>query len=512
MMRKSTLVFLLMALHCHLYAQVFEYDDEKAKDRLNHSDTTAGAAHVAAQRSLWSLSSSKDASAWVKPVRRNGRWTTISVNNRASIRVNGRTSNKRTSSGSRQRSSFFLQKQAERAAARAEAARKKEEEKRRRMEENIRDFNMGYDRYKSNMGDYYQNKVAEDTWLHTEGARRLDDRVSAWDLTSPPDPTPPPAKPQGKSGAQLASMLREKKEEHKEETQDVIFVWESFETNQRHQNAIIDKFDPWISLYNNGRLDEWEESRLQQSLSASTLSSVSVKNTSCEVSEVLMVPNFQLPLYASISILPASGPVLLDGNEFCFLEDTQYHFYKWTSNLNVEMIAVCGDRTFVKVGRRVLELIDDSSTLMCEFDTDDFCLQDETDTSFIIFSRARNLSVAVRININNLTFSELVRTTIPIRKVLSDGISVFALVGQGKLMEFSEHPRVVYESTDKINDICMIDKGILLASEKQIVLMPSSEVVYVLHKAGARSLFFDGEELYAITINNKIIRYEIKNC
>ena len=485
---------------------------ESEHEAIANDPYSTGRARKAQVESLWSLS---DPNFNFKRVDDKGGWHTEEVNGRPrsintprSAAVPRQVSKKR-SSGSQTGTHVevnpnFMKKrrqQIQEAQERAaEEQRRREAERRRiRAANKIKQANL----YNAAMSSYrMQNNQGV-----MESIARLD-QIHAVDYANVPQGDAG-LKLNTLSGKDMADMLKDK-----EESGDIEIVWlASNEERPNKQNVSIGQEEPekHLNLYDDGgynlnSLNLWEKALLSETpvVRYTTL----VRTTQWE--KTLLIESEWLNLDSfNITTLPDMGCVALLGDSILLLDNDSLTILKWNVEANVTQVITCGDRVFGKRNNQIVEIKEDDLEVFCELDNDEFSIYQETDSTLVIGAEVFDLFVVTRININTLTYDELLRTPTTIRKVVSNGTVVFVLLKK-RIMEISLTPQLFYHSDTRINDICMCRDGLLLATDKVVLLLKSPKEVFTFADEGASHLWCDGTDIYMINLRGDLLRYSKK--
>ncbi len=504
----KTLIFFSLCLVTTLSTQAQSEEDDK--DAIANNAYGAAAAANAAQESLWSLSSSD--MKWTMPEfsSTNG-WQAVSVP-QTNINVTVNTHQKQYNSAPKkstgqtifEKNAASHSAQTDRAVAgmkrlqawREEAARRAEEERRRKAEEDRRDFEAGYANHKMSTAAYYSNKYAQDSWLHTEGVRRLENVDPLERANIPTEKAKQNIKT--KSGSQLADMLKQ------QTGIEVVIV--TVDDSKRKSNVIINSPEARIDLFDNMRTSSEDENQWLTTLTESN-PDVRISDKKCYAhNKELLSLGGSIPLDSlNINVLPWSGCIVYMDDSIMYL-DSKRGQTLCQPTCSVIDITLCGNRLFGKSKNQIVEIIGNNTIPLCTFSTEDFRIIPDSDTSILIHSNILWISTLLRFNIEKKSYSELARTEIPIRKVVSNGSIVIALIDDF-IMRIDSEPKLIYCSTSHINDICMSLEGLLVATNKNMMLLSNQEEACIFAADKATKVFCDYEDIYAITTDNNLIKF-----
>lgn len=511
---KLIIVFLLAGCN-NLFAQLGnETSNEEEKDQIARGDNAMNAQ----RESAWSLSSSNFD--WKAPMQVNGRWEVVSLPSRnVSVSIPSTTTRKRRGYTQSQVKAYKKAKRAQehndwvdRRNAEIEAAneasrRRAEERKRRIEEENRRDRERGYIEYYARMSGYHQANAARDRWMATEGVRHLKEYYHAIDMAQIPQRQVTP-KMEGMSGKELAGILKAQEENVSEGDLIVTFV-DGNENRENKRNVTIQQDNKYIDLFDDGGYDQDEVSQWNTAvMSESPIVQSSVRHQIVqEYSGTLLIEKERLNLdRLNITTMPNMGCVALIGDSVLLLDNDSLPFLKWSVESNVSQVITCGERTFGKQDFSIVEINDDSLSVVCELESDDFCIYPETDSTFILCAKVLDLSIVTRINVSGLTYDELLRIPSYIHKIVSNGTVTLALL-DNRIIDISKSPALFYHSKARINDICMCADGLLLATDEMVLLLKSPIETLTFTDEGATRLWCDGADVYLINRKGNLLRY-----
>lgn len=501
-MKQISVLIILFGLS---FPYVRSQDD---RDEINNNRHDTAAASRAARESLWSMSNFNPTTV-VKPTyNRTTGWGTTSA--RASVGgITFDNSSSQPSKHSNSGSTIWEQNarshaaQTDRAVAgmkrlqawKEDARRRAEEEKRRKAAEDRRDFEQGYANHKMSTSNYYAEKTAEDTWLHTEGVRRLE-QIDATDRARIPNATPQPTV-DTKSGVQLADLLNDSRH---------IQVVMIQPRNEQRRTDVTLTGNAAYDIFDGGRtydLDEWTwDNAVEAPLPEVTRLDTACMNTKEEI--LLDDDTFDLQSL-NISTLQYKGCVLLIEDSMFFLDGNDDDD-SWYLPDTLEQIVVCGARLFGKKANRVLEISGQRATTMCTFETGDFQLVGGYGDKIIVLSKTGDLSVVLTIDPEKGTLDELARTSYNIRHVVAHGDNILALVDDC-IMRIDGDPRLLYCNEEHVYDICLTAEGLLVATQGKIAMLSPQSTLCDYSSEGALRLWYDNENVYAINSNNQLIKY-----
>lgn len=510
------LILILLSISCNnLFAQLGnETSDEEEKDRIARGDNGM----KAQQESTWSLSDRNFN--WKAPMQENGRWEAVSVPSRkVNITVPSSTTKNRSGNTQKQREAYKKAKRVQEhndwvdrrnaeIEAANEAARRRAEERRRRIEEeNRRDRERGYREYYARMSSYHQANANRDRWMATEGVRHLKEDYHAMDMAQIPEGKVTP-KMEGMSGKELAEVLKPKKERLAEG--DVIVTFTNKKENRKNRESVaIQQNKKYIDLFDDGGYDQNEADEWKKAITSEfpLVESSLEQQSALGYSRTLLIEKEKLNLNKfNITTLPNMGCVALIGDSVLFLDNENLPSVKWSVESNVSQVITCGERTFGKKDFKIVEIKKEGLSVVCELENDNFCIYPETNRTFILCAKILDLSIVTRINVSDMKYDELLRIPSFIRKIVSNNTITLALLDD-RIIDIRKSPTLFYRSKERINDICMCNEGLLLATNKTVLLLKSPTEVLNFTENGAIQLWCDGTDIYMIDNKGNLLRY-----
>lgn len=509
MKQSLTIIFFLCLIYFPLAAQNDD-EDPRIKDSIINDRHSAAAAANAARESGWSLSS--NTFEWKKPVYNKQKgWHTESVNQKVNVNITipsqrptssrGRSiseMNAQSRANQTNRTVYFQKKQ-------LESRQRAQEERRRRIEaENQRDYAQGYHQHKAQTAGFYMNKAAEDAWLHTEGVRLLEN-INAVDKANIPDasiPTPL----ETKKGYQLASLLHEDSLPI-EKNQHVQVIILDIPNEERKFNVDLNIHDTPYNLIDNGRVYELDEWSWETAFSKETIIPQSSLKNCFSVEEEILIDGKTLYLDSFyISTLPYNGCVAFFTDTILYINNAE----PFPLPAEITQMVICGHRIIGKLRNTIVEISGNNATTLYSFETEQFDLSHDTDTTLLLLSNSWEVSVVARINIKKNSLDEIARTGYNIRKVVSSGNKILGLV-DNCILNLNENIDLLYcNDEETINDICFCKEGLLVASDSHITILNNNFSSCQFLPSGASLLWFDQEHIYALNHNKDLVKYTIK--
>lgn len=509
-----SILFLCVAVS---YAMA-QYDGDD-RDAINEDKHSATAAAKEAKESLWSMWDD-DPNNWERPVYSSKGWGTetytprVNINYRppqptpapAPVPKPPSTRSKTISQMNSESKNNQIDRtnqcllRLEKAKA---AARQKAEEERRRIEaENWQDYVQGYQKHKMQTAGFYQAKRTQDAWLHSEGVRQLENLDVTVLANIPSDSVPAPI--ETTSDEELAEMLEQNNGEVR------INLIEAPNEERKSQVSLTDMDNPY-SLIDDGRaFDEdewtWEETILGETMIPETSSS------NCfQVEEEVLIEGKTIDLDSfCISTLPHGGCVIYLDDSVMFVDNNDMADGLQALPTEITQMMLCGQRIIGKSHNEIVEIIGKTANPLYLFETEQFEITAESDSTLILLSNSLMVSVVARININRNTLDEIARTGYNVRKVLPTGSDILALVDNCILMLNDGLSLLYCNDEEAINDVCLCKEGLLIASESNVTLLKNDASSCQFLPTEVKHLWFDLENVYALNDNKDLVKYIIK--
>ncbi len=398
-----------------------------------------------------------------------------------------------------------VRRSAERAAEiQAEYERRRAEKRARIEAENRADRERGRREYYNLMGSFHAANAARDRWMATEGIRHLREDVRAMDMASIPQ-----AHKQDKlnimNGSDMANLLKQQKS-------GIIIEVVVVERDTQLENKVGESLSNGGELdffgdygYSQNNIDKWDSALRDNAFIEIVGTTRSVEN---EYEKLLLFSKKDFDISAlDITTLPCMGSVVLIGDSVVLLDSPNLDIVEWSSHTSVEDIVVCGSRTFGKQGVNIIEIENNSNTEFCRVGTSDFKITAQSEDYIILYMENYDLSIVNRLNVNSKTYDELLRLNQPLDKIVANSNVILALQGN-KIVDITAEPKLLYSSGIlMINDLCMCPDGLLVATDIDVKLLQSQELVFTFSNSGAKRLWCDGEDIYVQDNEDNLYRY-----
>lgn len=363
----------------------------------------------------------------------------------------------------------------------AEEAKKKAEEKKRRIAaENAADRQMGFMRHTAMMSGFYSQKYARDQYIMGEGARRLDESVHAMDFANVPE-----QKVDVMKGKELADILQEGK----------LIIEKKNVLKKDRQFSEGDK----LSVTGNISMDEnvlekWDLAHMETNI-VDMRDKKSKKKT--KQPEILVSKDELCLDSVDLFILPQYGLVMQVGDSMRVLKDYELRAVAWADGKRHSYIVPCGDKLIGRDNKAIYDIKKANSARLLEFDTQDFSIFADNDSSVYCVFWYEDISSIFKINVINCKYDEIVRLPDFVWKIESDGQDAFVMIDNSIFVLNSQGtPHMFYKSEEYINDVVLSPWGILIATEKEIIRIKSASECETFYPVVAKHLWCDGNEVY----------------
>ena len=512
-MRYHLTILLLLLGSSNLFAQLGnETSNEEEKDRIARGDNAMNAQ----RESAWSLSSSNFD--WKAPVQNNGRWDAVSLPKR-SVRISVPSTSTRQRSGNTQ-SQIKAQKRNQRIEAHNawvekrnaeieaanEAARIREEERRRRIEEeNRQDRERGLMEYYARMEGFHQANAARDHWMATEGIRHLKEDYRATDMADIPQGQFT-QKMEGMSGKELANLLNtDEKTQSRIEVVSLSVLMKDKKLDDSGQVKVTENL-----YFDEQQMQEWAVAVDEEGLF--DISSLVMNTQDERIEPILLVSHEELELDSICPfVLPQYGLVALSGDSLILLKDDELRSIAWKEGCESSYVVVCGDKLIGKNGKRLNIIKDARSEKLLEFDTNQYSIFLGDSTSIYAVCWYENISSVIKVDVCKKEYNEIARLPLAVLNIAANEYMTLALVENDVfLIEKEGKPLKFFKADDYINDIVMTEKGLVVATDANIILAKNAHEQSIFLKEGAKRLWSDGKDIYFQNMNNDLYLIESK--
>lgn len=488
-------------------------EQEEERDALNRSSSLMRDQ----ARSIWSMDIDPNKYKWNIPIPNYDRPATTSVPQQT-IRIDNSAPSGYGSGGSYQvkererkrKKSEFISSTVARSRANMEMWQENlnriaEEKRRKREAENAQDRERGRREYYMRTARFHAYNAARDKWMATEGVKQLEN-IHASELANAPIENRE-NKLNLMSGNDMADLLKD----NKGLTVEIVVVKRD-KKRENKNNVDIGNANKAIDLFDGGGYDETSKDLWEYSMTSKEpyITLPEKIKTDKEYEKTLLFKKSQLNLEGMfITTLPGMGCAALLGDSLILLDNNELPLIEWGKNLDVTEVVPCGPRTFAKQGNKIIEIRPEKVIDLATFDTEDFSIFNETDSTIIVCAYVMDMTIVTRFNVERKKYDEVLRITQPLEKICANGNAVFALNGNN-IIDIDPSPTLFYRGKESINDLCMCLDGLLVATDKDVTLLKSKDDIIKFSKDGAQRLWCDGEDIYLLDIKGNFYRYSKK--
>lgn len=448
----------------------------------------------------------------------NGDWTLLDNNmkrNSPTQRQAPKQSSRKLAEAKRKakrdarRANFFDYRQQQMAEARERARLKKEEEQRKFRERVAK----GMATYNTNMTGLRAEHVQRDQQKFQQGLA-LDKAVKAEDYYNMPE--------NSNSSQALADALNdepEKKEEDSEKGRIQLHIIDHTAGHYERQSGLaLDSSNGGeCELYNGGNYNEAEVQKWDDLFNEDKALVVGKEKNPVlnrNLDKELKIESSFIPVDSlNVTTLRGEGCIALKADSILFLNDSALSVSKWKAPVtDVDNVINVGKHIIAKQGNQLIEIIDDRYEVICTFDVGYFDICPGGGETVLVYCCFDDVFVIHRVNIKMKKYDELLRVPYAISKVAYSEQTgkIYAVVNDERIVIVDKVPENLYISDTFINDICIINEGMLIATDKAILYLDlRKNKLYTYQNYGAHQIWFDGHTINATDSNGDYI--EITN-
>lgn len=384
---------------------------------------------------------------------------------------------------------------------RMEQARiKREEERRRKKAEDDRSEMRARLQHAILTAPMYHAAAERDHWHATEGAKIID-QVKAKDLIKLPER-------HETSGAELAAGIKRKSKKD-EQKGSVIFESEPALQSKKSYGSQNEEVD----MSGNGVMDEiqvgsWIESFEEPDL----LNWESTKKKMKVKKPIVLVRYDELSLDSmSLFVLPEYGLVAAFDDSLVVLSDAKLGSIAWMNSEKYDYVVPCGNKLIGKRDGTLFVIDEKESTTLLKFSTNDFSIFSHDDHNVLVLSWNDGLTTVIKVDVDNKTYTEMMRLPYVIWAIASNGSEMFALV-ENSLYIINEKgfPIKMYTHDLGLNDLAFSPYGLLVATNEQILYIKSKDEMGIFYEQGAKRLWTDSQGVYAFNNNGDLLYFKKK--
>lgn len=467
-----------------------QYDE---RGRLANDQKSAAAAAYQSKQSLFSLGSNNPAD-WTAPAqRRDGSWTQryVYTNDNSTIRIPQRRVNsqaqqkavKQAQRDSEHREWLEMRNERLRQAKKAQEARKRQE-----AAENAADRQAGYMRHLSLTDGYYKKQSDRDHYLATVAARNVDMNHTVDKVTTRPVEAAKPVV-STMSNNELADLL----------------------SPEPVGNVVFRPSSNYVSVTGNTDLDESVQMKWDWASNEKNILSVEHKKLeNIGQSPVLLLSHDEFSLDSvTLFILPGYGLVMSAGDSLMVLKDSLLKCVAWQDGRDYYNVVACGNKLIGRTDNAVYDIEDQTGMPLVEFDTEEFMLFANDSRSIYALVWYDNISSVIKIDVEDKSYTEILRLGLPVWKVESNGAKTFILIENSiYILTEDGEPHLFYRSESTINDLVFSAWGLLLATDDEIIRISSLSDTGTFYPYGAYRIWTDGNEVYMLDIECNLLYIE----
>lgn len=345
---------------------------------------------------------------------------------------------------------------------------------------------------------YYAKAATRDHWHATEGAHILSG-VKSKEFHKLPEK-------QESSGADLAAGIKPKdKTPSKIEVVSLSVLMKDKKLDDSGQVKVTENL-----YFDEQQMQEWAAAVDEEGLF--DISSLVMNTQEERVEPILLVSHEELELDSICPfVLPQYGLVALSGDSLILLKDDELRSVAWIEGCESSYVVVCGDKLIGKKGKGLNIIKDACSEKLLEFDTNQYSIFPGDSTSIYAVCWYENISSVIKVDVCKKEYNEIARLPLAVLNIAANENMTLALVENDVfLIEKEGKPLKFFKADDYINDIVMTEKGLLVATDANIILARNAHEQSLFLKEGAKRLWSDGKDIYFQNMNNNLYLIESK--
>lgn len=370
----------------------------------------------------------------------------------------------------------------------------------RREMENASDRAHGYEEYQMRTRGFHEENAARDVWMISEGVRYLQENFRVDHMANIPDENDTKPNVNTMSGREMSKLLKI------DNGLDITIV---FERNQVVEKS-IDSISGEIPISSDLYIDEDQTDEYASSFEKPSILTILESNESKVAEAIILVNNQELPMDSlDIFVLPRYGLVAVWGDSLIVLKDNDMGAIAWLDGGIYSAVVPCGDKLIGKCKNSLYLIGEQEPSLLMNFDTNDFYVYPNNETSVLLLFRHEGISIIIKVDIEHRTYKELVRIPHSIWSIASNGNTTFALIDNTVFaIANNGSPTKFFEVEECINDIVICSGGLLIATDKRIILVGSFHNADIFYDKGVKKLWFDGQNVYAQNRGNDLLIFK----
>lgn len=211
--------------------------------------------------------------------------------------------------------------------------------------------------------------------------------------------------------------------------------------------------------------------------------------------------------------IPKMGLFYADNGMLHALDSVKSHGLKklrFKDNFPFDQLIVNDSTFLVKSQQFVLKVDDDKTSLVTEFDTDNFDIYSGYDEKYNIVIQEDSATWAwYKCDISNAQMNCVVRTQEPITLVLDMQSAAYCIVNNRIYIVYGDDIQLLTEAEKPIMDMAFTSSGLLICTEQSLFIVDEFMQATVLAKGMFHSLYYDEGILYVLLQNGDIIKTEM---
>lgn len=213
----------------------------------------------------------------------------------------------------------------------------------------------------------------------------------------------------------------------------------------------------------------------------------------------------------SLFVLPEYGLVAAFDDSLVVLSDAKLGSIAWMNSEKYDYVVPCGNKLIGKRDGTLFVIDEKESTTLLKFSTNDFSIFSHDDHNVLVLSWNDGLTTVIKVDVDNKTYTEMMRLPYVIWAIASNGSEMFALV-ENSLYIINEKgfPIKMYTHDLGLNDLAFSPYGLLVATNEQILYIKSKDEMGIFYEQGAKRLWTDSQGVYAFNNNGDLLYFKKK--
>lgn len=211
--------------------------------------------------------------------------------------------------------------------------------------------------------------------------------------------------------------------------------------------------------------------------------------------------------------LPNLGLFIADGNVLYSLDSIRCPDivkFRFKDNYDFEHIVVSGDSYLVKSHELVMRVCQGETSIAAELDTETFFLHAGTGSKYhLVILEADNTWGWYTCDWQSGEMTCVIRTSHPISHILDNGEAELCVVGKQLYGVNDEQFILMAELPEYVLDCVTTSQGLFLCTQKMLYFYDGSAEPKPLLQGDFHSLHYDGEVLYVVLQDGRILKGSI---